>query len=56
MTLAGNAISCDAYGCQSSDDFVGDLSDEDIRLRYHILGWRFEGVDAHERHICPDHA
>jgi hypothetical protein len=55
MTLDGNEISCDGYDCRNQDTFEGDLSPEDIRLRYHILGWQITETDGRETHICPDH-
>ena len=56
MTLDGNTIACDAYGCEVRDDFVGSLPDEDVKLRYAILGWTISGSGGDERHFCPDHA
>ena len=56
MTLDGNAISCDAYGCGTQDTFDGALSAEDIRLRYHILGWQIGEKDGREAHFCSDHS
>ena len=44
MALDGSAISCDAYACGTKDDFDGELSDEDARVRYNILGWQIVGV------------
>jgi hypothetical protein len=55
MALDGNEISCDHSGCRAEDSFKGDLSPEDIRLRYHILGWQITDTDGRETHFCPDH-
>ena len=55
MTLDGNEILCDAYGCGTQDSFDGALSAEDIRLRYHILGWQIGETDGRETHFCSDH-
>ena len=56
MVLDGNTISCDAFACGTKDDFDGVLSDEDTRVRYHILGWQFVGAGDSEKHYCPTHA
>lgn len=55
VTIEGNAICCDGYGSHFQDTFVGDLSSEDIRLRYNILGWQISDTDGQEIHFCPDH-
>ena len=55
MTLSGNAIACDAFGCRNRDDFEGDLVFEDVKVRYHVLGWKYAGSGTDERHFCPDH-
>jgi len=55
VTLEGNAIACDGYGCQTQDSFEGALLSEDIRLRYGILGWQFKEIGGYEAHFCPDH-
>ena len=56
MTLDGNEIFCDSNGCRSQDSFEGELSSEDIRIRYHILGWQITDSDGRETHFCPDHS
>ena len=35
MTLEGNTIKCDAYGCRTEDSFEGELSPEDALTRFH---------------------
>ena len=55
MTLDGNEILCDSYGCGTQDSFDGALSAEDIRLRYEILGWQIGETDGRETHFCSDH-
>jgi hypothetical protein len=55
MTLDGNTITCDRDGCRAQDTFVGDVSSEDIHVRYHILGWRYTEADGQEIHHCPVH-
>jgi len=55
MTLEGNTIICDGYGCQSQDSFMGDLPPDDILVRYSILGWQFAEIGGQEAHFCPDH-
>ena len=56
MALDGNDISCDKFGCRANDTFEGELSPEDIRVRYHMLGWRFTDDDCDpEMHYCPFH-
>jgi hypothetical protein len=55
MVLEGNAISCDAFGCLNHDDFVGDLTPEDILTRYHVLGWNIGEAGGRTVHYCPDH-
>ena len=55
MVLDGNAISCDAVGCETRDDFTGELSSEDVLVRYHVLGWRYADSGDGERHFCPAH-
>jgi len=55
MTLEGNAIFCDGYGCQSQDTFEGVLASDDIRLRYSILGWQIADIGGQEVHFCPEH-
>lgn len=56
MVLDGNAISCDAYACRTTDDFDGELSDADTKVRYHMLGWQFVGAGHDEKHYCPTHS
>jgi hypothetical protein len=55
VTLDGNNISCDRFGCRANDTFEGELSHEDVRVRYHMLGWRFTDDGDPERHYCPFH-
>jgi hypothetical protein len=55
MVLNGNFVSCDANGCQNQETFEGDLSPDDVRLRYHILGWHILGAEDQEFHFCPSH-
>ena len=55
MVLDGNDISCDRFGCRTTDTFDGALSPEDVRLRYHMLGWRFTETDGQAYHHCPLH-
>lgn len=55
MVLDGNDISCDIYGCGTTDTFAGYLPPEDVRARYHVLGWRYAEADGIERHFCPLH-
>lgn len=56
MTIIGNDISCDRFGCRKTDTFVGELSAADVRTRYHILGWQTLEINAEESHMCPRHA
>ncbi len=56
MALDGNRISCDGYGCRTQDSFEGVLAPEEIRLRYHILGWQISETSGRETHFCPDHS
>jgi hypothetical protein len=55
MAFDGNSISCDHYGCRTQDTSEGDLSPEDIRVRYHMLGWRYSEADGQGTHHCPIH-
>ena len=55
MTIEGNTITCDRYGCQTQDSFEGELSPEESLIRFHVLGWRFTEHDGREFHHCPIH-
>jgi hypothetical protein len=56
MTVDGNEIRCDAFGChvRSKADFGIDFDDDELRLRYAILGWRSAGEKG-ESDFCPLH-
>ena len=55
MTFDGNTITCDHFGCRTQDTFEGELTSDDIRVRYHVLGWRYTEADGQEFHHCPIH-
>jgi hypothetical protein len=56
MAIDGNDISCDRFGCRETATFTGQLSPEDIRVRYHVLGWQITESKGGEHHRCPRHA
>ena len=55
MVLDGNAIACDAIGCEKKNDFDGELPDDDTRVRYHVLGRQIVETGTDEKHHRPAH-
>ncbi len=55
MTIDGNVITCDHPGCRTQHTFTGELSPEDLLLRYHVMGWRYTEAYGQELHHCPNH-
>ena len=55
MAIEGNIIRCDRFDCSQSASFVGQLTDEFLRLRYHVLGWQIFERAGDEYHLCPEH-
>jgi hypothetical protein len=55
VALNRNDISCDAYGCTVKESFEGGLSPDDVRLRYHVLGWQIVAAEDQEFHYCQSH-
>ncbi len=56
MTVDGNTISCDAYGCRVVSFLEGavEASPEYVRVRFALRGWRPAGQDGDLDH-CPAH-
>jgi hypothetical protein len=57
MTVEGNRIRCDAYGCRTESTFDApiDLEPDRVRIRFAMLGWD-PGGDVGRLDLCPVHA
>jgi hypothetical protein len=56
VAINGDYISWDRFGCRASATFIGELSADDIRTRFLILGWQTSEVKGREAHRCPRHS
>jgi hypothetical protein len=56
VTVEGNTIKCDAYGCRAVSllDTAAWVSAEYLRMRFAMKGWRMAG-DEGELDFCPRH-
>jgi hypothetical protein len=56
MTLDGNTIRCDAYGCRAVSFLEGAaaVAPEAVRSRFALHGWRSAGQDG-DLDYCPIH-
>ena len=56
MTVDGNTIRCDAYGCRAESLLEGAVavSPEYVRVRFALRGWTPAGQDGDLDH-CPAH-
>ncbi len=57
MTVDGNTIKCDAYGCRAVAllETAVLVSTEYLRVRFAMEGWRTAG-DEGQLDICPRHS
>jgi hypothetical protein len=54
MTIVGNVIRCDRYGCRTESAYEGELFPYEVRLQHARLGWKTSGVEMLFDH-CPLH-